>query len=148
HVVANEELAEPVPPVEHRRVDHPAFLEVHVAEVGPVGDAQAAGLAPHAEELADVRQAHVLERALDRHQSSSSMRKSPMRGQWMTTFSGPGNHVPPFRGATGGGAGSAGAVTAVVAAAARAAVPVRSARSGGPPGPAPRVGAASAVAVT
>ena len=99
HVVADQKLAQAVGPVQHRRVDDPAVLEVDVAEVGPVGDAQAPGLAAHPQQLADVREVDVLEAAFDGHHSSSSCSSSSTRGQCSTTFSAEGNQPDP----TGGG---------------------------------------------
>ena len=60
-MVAHQELAQPVRAVQDRGVDDPPLLEVDVAEVGPVRDAQAPGLAAHAEKLADVREIDVLQ---------------------------------------------------------------------------------------
>src|SRR6185437_2694610 len=64
-----------------------AAIEIDVAEVAAVGDAEAAGLLPHRQQLQHVRQARLAETPLDRHQRNSSMARPETSGQSQITFS-------------------------------------------------------------
>ena len=63
----HQDVAEPVAPVDDRGVADPPLVEVYVAEVVPVRDAQASGLLPHRQELEHVGEARLLEASLDGH---------------------------------------------------------------------------------
>ena len=63
HAVLHEHVAEAVAPIHDRRVADAALVEVDVAEVVAVGDAEAAGLLPHRQELQHVGEARLLEAA-------------------------------------------------------------------------------------
>src|SRR4029079_10700959 len=83
----HEEVAEPVTPVDDRRVADAPLVEVDVAEVVAVRDGETAGLLPHREELQHVGEARLLETALDRHQRISSTRRPATSGHHPTIFS-------------------------------------------------------------
>ena len=83
----HEHVAEPVAPVHDRRVADAALVEVDVAEVVPVRDAQAAGLLAHGEQLQHVGEARLFETSANGHQRSSSMRRAAASGHSQTIFS-------------------------------------------------------------
>src|SRR5207245_8909385 len=85
--VLHQDVPQPVTPVDDRGVADAAFFEVDVAEVRPVGDRQAAGRLAQRQQLEHVRERGFLERALDGHQRSSSIRRSVTSGQSHTIFS-------------------------------------------------------------
>ena len=93
---SQQNVAEPVAPVDDRRVDDLALVEVDRAEVVPVGERQAAGPPPQGEQLDHVGEARLLEASLDRHQRQSSIRRSPRSGHSHTIFSR--LRAPPTRG--------------------------------------------------
>ena len=84
----DQQVAEPVPPVDDRGEDDPAVVEVGVPEVLAVRDRQAAGLPAERQQLDDVREAGLLQAALDGHQRHSSIRRSPMSGHSQTRLLG------------------------------------------------------------
>src|SRR5512140_61069 len=68
-VVFHERVAEPVTPVHDRGVGDAATVEIDVAEIVAVRDAETAGLLSHRQQLQHVRQTRLAEAPLDRHLS-------------------------------------------------------------------------------
>ena len=67
HAALHEHVAEPVAAIHDRRVADAPVLEVDVAEVVPMRDAQTARLLPHREELQHVGKARLFEAAANGH---------------------------------------------------------------------------------
>src|SRR5205823_8772669 len=83
----DQALADAVAAIHDGRVGDSSGVEVDVAEVVELGEREAAGLSPHGQELKDVRQRRFGQRALDRHQRTSSMSRAATSGKCHTIFS-------------------------------------------------------------
>src|SRR4029079_11733851 len=65
--VLDEQIAQPVAPIDDRRVRNASFVEVDVPEACAIGDAQTSALLAHRKKLQNVWKAGFLEAAANRH---------------------------------------------------------------------------------
>src|SRR5687768_569089 len=84
---SDQQVSQPVPPVDDRGKRDLTLVEVNRPEVVPIGQRKTSGSAAQVEQLDDVRKTGLLEASLDGHQRHSSTMRSPTSGQSHTTFS-------------------------------------------------------------
>src|SRR5690606_1337028 len=90
--VLHEQVADTIAPVDERRMNDEAPVEIDLAEAAPVRDRQATGLPPQGEELKHVGETRLPQASANRHQRGLSARRASTSVQSRITLPGLRNH--------------------------------------------------------